>query len=141
MNALTSQEARDWCEERSISLSGDGFPHYRDVELGFTIRLPEKAARLTALTAWLLQESEKVPFQGALLWVKEWGIWAEHTEEAGIKIMEALRSVRGETRPLEEAPAMLFGSDELRDLHAFFIAAFRLGRFYDSCDCRLFCLQ
>lgn len=127
MNALTSQEARDWCKDRLISISADGFPSYDDTKVGFTIDLPEQPFRLTALAAWLLPESAEVPFQGALLWMKEWGIWAEHSEEAGMKIIEALRSVRGETRPLEDAPAMLFGPDELRDLHAFFIQPLLFG--------------
>lgn len=127
MKALTSQEAKTWCEQRSIGVGKDGFLYYGEPKLGFTIELPEKASRLTALAAWLLPESEEAPFQGALLWVREWGIWAQHSEEAGMKTIEALRLTHGETRPLKAAPAMLFGPEELRDLHAFFIQPFVFG--------------
>jgi hypothetical protein len=127
MKGMTSLEAKAWCEKRSISVSENRFLHYGDLKLGFTIELPEKPYRLPAIAAWLLPDSEEAPFQGALLWVREWGIWAEHTEEAGMKIMEALRQAHGETRTLKAAPAMLFGPEELRDLHAFFIQPLLFG--------------
>jgi hypothetical protein len=127
MKALTSQEAKTWCDQRSIHVAEDGYLYYGNPKLDFTIELLEKASRLTALAAWLLPESEKIPFQGALLWVKEWGIWAQHSEEAGMKIIETLRLAHGETRSLKAAPAMLFGPQELRDLHAFFIQPLVFG--------------
>jgi hypothetical protein len=101
MKAMPPQAARGWCDERSLSVSEHQFLSYGNSKLGFTIELPEKPYRLPALAVWLFPESEEAPFQGALQWVREGGIWAENSEEAGMKIIEALRLVPSETRPDE----------------------------------------
>jgi hypothetical protein len=127
MRAMASDEAKAWCEKRSISVSDNRFLRYGGSKLCFTLGLPEKPSRLVALAAWLLQRSDETPFQGALLWIRQWGIWSKGSEEAGMKIMEALRQAHGEMKPLKDAPAMLFGPEELRDLHAFFIQPLLFG--------------
>ncbi len=54
-------------------------------------------------------------FQGALLWLTEWGVWNLSDEGTGYRIVEGMRRAAGQPRSFEVAPGHMFRSDELPD--------------------------
>jgi hypothetical protein len=52
----------------------------------------------------------------ALVWLSEWGVWPSGERP---HLFTRLRASYGETRPLIEAPAQVFGRDEHDDLVSF----------------------
>ncbi len=128
MKALSKQEARAWCEARSIRVTANDFLYYdlarRDC---IVMELPERAYQVPTLANALLPYGEESPFRGALLWIRSWGVWTEHSERAGLRIVERIRFAGGETRSLDEAPGTLFDATELVDLHACFIQPLLMG--------------
>lgn len=128
MKALRKEEVLTWCQHRSVKVTNDDYLYFDGHERRcIAIELPEKPYQLVALANDLLPYTQSVPFQGALLWIRQWGVWNELVERVGFKVMEVMRRVHGETKPLEEAPGLLFDSKELVDLQTCFIQPLLVG--------------
>jgi hypothetical protein len=128
MKALRKEEVRTWCQHRSVKVTKDDYLYFDSHERRcIAIELPEKPYQLVALANALLPYTESVPFQGALLWIRQWGVWNEFVERAGFRVMEVMRRVHGDSRPLEEAPGNLFDEQELIDLQVCFIQPLLIG--------------
>jgi hypothetical protein len=128
MRALRKEEVFTWCQQRSVKVTDDGYLYIDAHErLCIAIELPEKPYQLVALANELLPYTQSVPFQGALLWVRQWGVWNELVERVGLRVMEVMRDFHGETRPMEEAPALLFDRQELLDLQVCFVQPLLVG--------------
>jgi hypothetical protein len=127
MKALTAEEARSWCEQRSVIADSEGHLSFSNVRRCISIDLPEKPYKLVALANFLLPYSTVDPFRGALLWIRQWGVWDEFVERAGFRVMELLRCTHGETRSLGEAPGYLFEENELVDLQVALIQPLLIG--------------
>ena len=70
---------------------------------------------------------EGVPFDGALLWIRERGVWGDHSENTGAMIVQQMRVARGEKESLEARPGHLFGSEELFEMHSFLVIPLLFG--------------
>ena len=128
MKALRKEEVRSWCQQRSVNITDDDFLYF-DVRQRrcIAIELPEKPYQLVALANALLPYTESVPFQGALLWIRQWGVWNELVERAGFRVLEVMRLIRGDRTPLEKAPGFLFDAQELSDLQVCFLQPLLVG--------------
>lgn len=128
MKALTTQEAKNWCEAHEIKVTGQRFLHYEAPGRHcLAVTLDEKPSRIIALANYLLPTWKDAPFQGALLWFKEWGIWDDYTETTGLRIVNEMRRGLGEERQLIEAPALFFEPSELALAHSFFLLPLLFG--------------
>ena len=128
MKFFTREEAKSWCEARGLKVTVDRYLHY-DPESSscFTVGLEEKPSSLIGLADHLIPTWEDVPFEGALLWIRERGIWGDHSEKTGDVIIEQMRLAKGERAPLEERPGHLFGRDEVYETHAYFLIPVLFG--------------
>jgi hypothetical protein len=54
-------------------------------------------------------------FQGALLWLREWGVWNLSDEGIGYRIIEGMNRAAGQLSSFEVAPGHVFRADELPD--------------------------
>jgi hypothetical protein len=125
---LKEADARTWCQRRSIRVTSSGHLYFDAHERRcIAIELPEKPYQLVALGNALLPYAESVPFQGALLWIRQWGVWNELVERAGLRVMEIVRGIHGDSTPLEEAPGYLFDAQELIDLQVCLIQPLLIG--------------
>lgn len=128
MRFLTTDQAKIWCQARDLKVTADRYLHYEpDNPHCFTVGLEEKPSRVIALADYLVPTWEDVPFQGALFWIRAWGVWGEYSEKTGAKIVEQMRLARGESEPLEKRPGHLFGPDELFDMHSYFVVPMLFG--------------
>jgi hypothetical protein len=127
MNALTKEQAISWCRQRSVAITGDNYLYFPESRRCIAIELPAKPYELVSLANSLLPYDTEVPFQGALLWIRQWGVWNELVERSGLRVMEVIRRMHGSTIPLEEAPGYLFESQELIDLQVCLIQPLLIG--------------
>ena len=114
--------------DRGIKLNGtnlfyDG-PEANCIELKFP-DWPGRAAYFSSRASRLGLVNDEGQFQGALLWItySELGSLAP----IGWKLVEKMRQGFGENRPLQNARAHFFRSDELLDLKAFLLPCFVFG--------------
>jgi hypothetical protein len=120
MRTINRIEFPEWCQERDLALVDREWPNYREAERqAFLIKLPDKPYRAVALARLCFPSSYEAPFQGAMIWFRDWGIWNALDEETGDFILQRLRAAHGETRPLIEAPGHIFGAHEFADARAF----------------------
>jgi hypothetical protein len=125
---LTTEEAKSWCQARALKVTADRYLHYEpDNPHCFTLGLEEKPSRVIALADYLVPTWEDVPFQGALLWIRERGVWGDYSEKAGEMIVQQMRLAKGESEPLEKRPGHLFGPDELFEMHSYFVVPMLFG--------------
>jgi hypothetical protein len=127
MKSLTKEQAESWCKARFLAVTNDGYLYFPDSRRCIAIDLPEKPYELVALANALLPYSEAAPFRGALLWIRQWGVWNELVERAGFRVMEIMRRVHNDTRRPEEAPGYLFDAQELVDLQVGLIQPLLIG--------------
>lgn len=128
MRFLTTEEAKSWCQERALSVSANQYLRYNhDSQHCFTVGLEIKPSRVIALADYLIPTWEDVPFQGALLWIREWGVWGDYAERAGAMIVKQMRLAKGERAPLEERPGHLFGPDEVFEMHSYLLIPLLFG--------------
>ncbi len=128
MKALDKKKVFAWCQHRSVKVTDDGYLFFDTQERHcIAIELPEKPYQLVALANALLPYSESVPFQGALLWIRQWGVWNKLVERCGLRVMEAMRLIHGHTKPLQEAPGYLFDAQELVDLEVCLVQPLLVG--------------
>ena len=120
MRTISRIEFPGWCGERGLELIEREWPNYLVAErLTFLLKLPDKPSRAIALARLCFPFSSETPFQGAMIWFRDWGIWNEMDEETGSLTLERLRTAHGETRPLREAPGHIFSGQEFLDARAF----------------------
>lgn len=127
MKALTKEQVRSWCHQRSVVVTSDDYLYFSDSRRCVALELPEKPFQVVALANALLPYSETVPFRGALLWIRQWGVWSELVERVGFRVMQAMRSIDGDETRMEEAPGYLFDERELVDLHVCLIQPLLVG--------------
>jgi hypothetical protein len=125
---LTTEELLVWCESHGLKVSADRYLRYASENLYcFSIRLEDKASRVIALADYLVPTWKDVPFEGALLWIRERGVWGDFSENTGAAIVEQMRVAKGATEPLERRPGHLFGSEEVFEMHSYFVIPLLFG--------------
>jgi hypothetical protein len=83
-----------------------------------SIGLEDKPSSLIGLVDRLIPTWEEIPFAGALLWIRERGIWGDHSEKIGATLIQQMRLSAGTTATLEECPGHLFGPQEIYEAHS-----------------------
>jgi hypothetical protein len=128
MKALTIEEVRKWCNAHGLKVTSNRFLFY-DIEnpYCFSIGLEDKPSRVIALADYLVPTWKDVSFGGALLWIRERGIWGDHSENTGAMIVQQMRLGKGETEPLERRPGQLFGPEELFEMHSYLVIPMLFG--------------
>jgi hypothetical protein len=128
MKALTTTEARQWCSQARLGMTGDLTLRYKGkAQNKFFITAPEEHRRIVVLARALLVFRGEANFSGGMLWLQRWDIGSPQFVRAGWRILEDIRRAHGEVRSLEIAPAQLFRDDELVALHAFLIQVTAFG--------------
>lgn len=128
MRFVTTEEARAWCVSRGLKVTADRYVYY-DLEEShcFTIGLEEKPSRVIALADYLVPTWREVPFEGAILWIRERGVWGDHSEKSGAMTIQKMRRADGESEPLESRPGHVFGPEELFEMHSYFLIPLLFG--------------
>jgi hypothetical protein len=125
---LTTEEAKSWCQARGLRVTADRYLNYEpESTSGFTVGLEEKPSSLIGLSDHLIPAWEDVPFEGALLWIRQRDIWGDHSERTGAVMIDQMRLADGESASLEERPGHLFGRDEAYKAHAYFLLPAMFG--------------
>jgi hypothetical protein len=136
MNVFTDDEACEfetknaWASGLRISPTDDIFYDSEGASC-FRLTYPETPRRVTYAARLLSMlgafEGDESTFNGALLWLRLWEIGSPQLEKAGWKMIERMRMGYGELRPLGEANAHWFRSDEIAELAAFIVPCFVFG--------------
>ncbi|HKW57375.1 MAG TPA: hypothetical protein VJN42_08450 [Candidatus Acidoferrum sp.] len=127
MKALSKGEVLDWCRTRFISVSENDYLYFPEARNSIAIELPEKPYQLVKLANVLLPYSESVPFQGALLWIRETDVWDKLVERVGFRVLELMRRFHGNAQSMEQAPGYLFDAQELVDLEVCLVQPLLIG--------------
>lgn len=127
MKGLTIEQVHLWCRTRSVAVSSDNYVYFEESRQCIAVQMPQKPYELVALTNELLPYTVDIPFQGALLWLREWGIWSDLVERAGFRVMEMIRRASGDLRRPELAPGYLFDAKELIDLEVGLLQPMLIG--------------
>src|SRR5216117_3106348 len=98
MRAMGFEEAHQWCLARGIAADSPKLvtlKFHSGLAKCWEIQLPREATRSMALAYILLMsmvpDDDESKFEGALLWIRQWGIWSETTERVGMNIVESIR--------------------------------------------------
>lgn len=120
MKFLTAEECIHWCEARGLKVTEDRYLHYGlESSHCFSVGLEEKPSRVIVLADYLVPTWKDVSFEGALLWIRERGIWGDFSEKTASTIFQQMRSAKGETELLERRPGHLFGPEEVFQMHSY----------------------
>lgn len=123
---FTTEETKSWCETHGLKVTDNRFLHYENQHC-ITIVLKEEPSRVIALADYLVPTWEDVPFEGALLWIRQRGVWGDHSEKTGAMIVQLMRLAKGEVESLEVRPGHLFGPEELFEMHSHFVIPMLFG--------------
>jgi hypothetical protein len=125
---FTTEEAKSWCRAHGLKVTTDRYLQYESENPHcFTVGLEEKPSRVIALADYLVPTWESVPFDGALLWIRERGVWGDYSENTGAMIVEQMRLAQGENEPVEKRPGHLFAPEELVKMHSYFVIPLLFG--------------
>jgi hypothetical protein len=125
---FTAEEAKSWCEARALKVTAHMYLHYEQESTHcFTIGLEYKPSSIIGLANRLVPTWEEAPFAGALLWIRERGIWGDHSERTGGTMIHQMRLAQGQRATLEVSPAHLFGPDEVYETHSYFLIPVLFG--------------
>jgi hypothetical protein len=115
MVAATEKEMRDFLAKHD-GLRCDGkylgfdHPEAKSVRLDLRVSEPHQLVYLARLVAHL--RYEETHFEGACLWITQWGVWNSQVEAVALNTAERLRLSFGENRSIESAPGLFFRHDE-----------------------------
>lgn len=126
MKAFSKEQSLSWCQERGVIFSSESTLRLSEYRSCISVELPEKPFQVVALANALIGGDTTFPFRGALLWIRQWGVWSESVERVGFRIMQAIRSLHGDETRFEIAPGYLFES-ELVDLHVCLVQPMLIG--------------
>jgi hypothetical protein len=120
LRVLSDAEIQEWFGSISklgpdyVQCDQDGLFYVHPEANCIDVEYPPKLEKLPffgrQLAAIGYQDSD---FEGALLWVDNWGIWNPRDEGLGYRIMEAVNRSAGQQQSFEVSPGHLFRSDEL----------------------------
>lgn len=128
MELRTNDQVQVWCSARDLEINDSRFLRYSSGDFYcFSISLEEKPSRVIALADYLVPTWPDVTFSGALLWIRERGVWGDFSENAGAMMLQQMRTANGATEPLEDFPGQLFAADELVEFHSYFLLPLLFG--------------
>ncbi len=124
MKVLTSGEIAEWFEIFKTFGEQNDYVHCDDRGLFYThpeaacidLEYPKKLEQLSFFAHYVATIGyEDKDFQGALIWLTEWGVWNEFDEGVGYRIIKRMNSAAGQPMSFEAAPGHRFRTDELPD--------------------------
>jgi len=128
MKFLTEEECRSWCGVHQLEVSADRYLRYGSEHPHcFTIGLDDKPNGIIGLADYLVPTWDEIPFEGALLWIREKGVWSDFSEKISAMIVQQMRLAKGEAASVGERPGQLFGPDELLEMHSYFLVPLLFG--------------
>jgi hypothetical protein len=129
MKFLTEEEVKRWCRHRGVEVTSNKYLFYDRADAFCLSVVIENLSStdVLMLAEYLMPNWIDVPFEGALLWIRERGIWGEFVENTGAQILSQLRFANGDVRPPEESPGSVFAEDEIFGLHSYFILPMLFG--------------
>jgi hypothetical protein len=128
MKALDVKQAKNWCEERGVKVTEKGWLYFESHDRrSITVGLPKEPHQLVYLTNLFIPYDESTPLEGALLWIRDWGIWNEMVERVGFRTIEVMRRLTNEARSITEVPAYIFDKSELVDLQVCLLQPLLVG--------------
>lgn len=83
--------------------------------------------KLLPLPDPVFQVDDDSPFEGAMIWYRERGIWNGVDEETFSQTIQMLRANLGEHRPLIDAPGHIFSSEEFIEARIFWTQPMIIG--------------
>lgn len=126
MTRLGPSDVNVWCAGRSLNFTRRrmlAFSAGNGNSIGVNIEAMP-AARVIALAEQLAPTWPGSEFGGALLWIRERGIWGDFSEAIGSKILQLLSG--GAELP-QDGPGFLFNASEVTELHAFGLVPLLFG--------------
>ena len=129
MKFLSVEEIRKWCITRGLRIGSRDFLYYDGrTEHCFSVGLEEKPSAVIALANYLVPTWEDGPvFEGALLWIRERGVWSDYSEHVGEMIVRQMSLGKGGVEPLEARPGFYFGPQELFEMHSYLLIPMLVG--------------
>jgi len=124
MNVLTAEEVTEWLAgfenlgvESDYAHADKDEPFYTHPEAAcIDLEYPPKLERLPFFARYLATIGyEEQHFDGALIWLTNWGIWNLRDEGIGYRIVEKINAGAGHPKSFEAAPGHRFRADELTD--------------------------
>ena len=120
MKLLSLSELEEWCRARGVLPTSSRTLQHDGQEAGrITISLNEPPARLIALMDYLLPTWEGIRPCETMIWVREHGIWAEHSETFGTTLVRLIRATCSPPCELGERPGQLFSPQEVLEAQVF----------------------
>jgi len=121
LSAAEVTESFKWYE--NVSVKSD-YVHADDSELFFThpeaacieLQYPPKLEQLPYFArspATIGYEEQH--FEGALIWLTNWGVWNSFEEGIGYRILDKMNTAAGQPKSFEAGPGHRFRADELTD--------------------------
>ncbi|HZI58111.1 MAG TPA: hypothetical protein VFF39_15115 [Verrucomicrobiae bacterium] len=121
---LTKTEAECWLPRAGLERDKNGDLGYRNgSNLRVIVPLPDKPYRLPYLANLVLTAYMK-PFVESLVWFTGWGAGGEVSNPVGFTIVQSLR---GDSRPLIEAPAHLCQTTQQVEAQSLLVVAMLMG--------------
>ncbi|HEV2968862.1 MAG TPA: hypothetical protein VGY55_02660 [Pirellulales bacterium] len=126
MKMLSQHECEEWLKANvgpTVTLENveDGYPHR------VSYSMPVDTGKKTALAHYVTHYSSIDVRQPGLFWITLHGVWPSSENMA---IFDGYRSSLGETRPLDEAPGLVFDHTDLQALEC--LLALTLYFYWDS---------
>jgi hypothetical protein len=124
MHVLSAGEVTEWLKGfENLGVDSD-YVHADKDELFFThpeascidLEYPQKLERLPSFAHCVATIGyEDRYFDGALIWLTNWGVWPLFDEGIGYRIVEGLNAAAGQSKSFEVSPGHQFRADELPD--------------------------
>jgi hypothetical protein len=124
MQVLSAEEVTAWFKGFENLANPDDYVHADEDGLYFThpeaacidLEYPAKLERLPFFSRYLATIGyEEQYFDGAMIWIQNWGVWNSLDEGIGYRIVEKMNSAAGQSKSFEMGPGHRFRADELAD--------------------------
>lgn len=113
MKTISHSEFRLWCNQHGLQVAEREWLSYANgPQLSFTVKLQDSPYKVVAFASSCFQVDDNAPFEGAMIWYRDWGIWNRVDEETFAQTIQMLRAELGERRPLIDAPGHIFLNEE-----------------------------
>jgi hypothetical protein len=128
VRTISREEFSPWCNQHGLQVADREWVSYANgAQFSFTVKLQESPYKVVAFARSCFLFDENVPFEGAMIWFRDWGIWSREDEETFSQTIQMLRANLGEHRPLMDAPGHIFSSDEFVEARVFWTQPMIIG--------------
>jgi len=116
VRVLSDKTAREWLSERGVQVDASGRLSFQTTQQVTELRLSPPATR-EAVTALAVNVVGILNTElGWLLWLKDFSIWSDDTEELGWNIIDTFARIAQQPELNTDSSAMLYEPDETLSL-------------------------